>query len=500
MTVGRVRLGAARVQRLDVAAAVVITGVMLAPWAPLAAAGLAVGVATAMACPLLGLLAAAWAVPFGSAAALPMGAVALTPAPVLLALTAFGWALSAAARRRLPVVPAAGRVVLSGLAVFVAGLALSALAAPDIAAGGAEVVRWGLLGLALALAAALGPRRGVVLAVAILAAGAAEAAVGAAMAVQRVGPEAFAVLGGRIYRAHGTFGQPNPFAGYMNMVWPVGLALAWTALVGDGARARGGPPRTRLPLGRGLAVFGAGAAGLCGVALVLSWSRGGWLAAAAGGGTMALAWVARAWGGRVARRRSLAVAWAASTLGVALLLAGAVDRIPAGIGDRLGSISRTFAVWGVADAEVTDANFATVERVAHWEAAAAMWAERPWLGHGPGTYAEIYPRFRLPRWSDPLGHAHNIYLHLLAESGLVGLACYFVFFGAALAAILRAVWHPTGQFEAALGLGLAGVWGALAFHSLLDNLYVHDMTIHLGLLLGVLSGQRGRAPALGGQG
>ncbi|MCE7937703.1 MAG: hypothetical protein DYG90_03710, partial [Chloroflexi bacterium CFX6] len=173
MTEGRVRLGAARVQRLDVAAAVVITGVMLAPWAPLATAGLAVGVATAMACPLLGLLAAAWAVPFGSAAALPMGAVALTPAPVLLALTAFGWALSAAARRRLPVVPAAGRVVLSGLAVFVAGLALSALAAPDIAAGGAEVVRWGLLGLALALAAALGPRRGVVLAVAILAAGAA---------------------------------------------------------------------------------------------------------------------------------------------------------------------------------------------------------------------------------------------------------------------------------------------------------------------------------------
>ncbi len=443
---------------------------------------------------------------------MPAGVAALTPAPIGLALAAFGRALAAAARRTPLGVPASARLALGGVAVFLAALVASSLAAADIAAAGVEVARWGLLGLALALAAMLDRRAGVALVAVILVAGAAEAVMGAAMAVRRVGPEAFAVLGGRLYRAHGTFGQPNPFAGHMNMVWPIGAALAWTTLVGgrasrraagrgcgdQGARSeRGSPAGAGTTASRALAIVGTLAAGLCGIGLVLSWSRGGWLSAAVAGGAMLLAWFAGAWRGGAMRWRILGVTWAGLTVVVALLVAGAVDHIPASIGERLGSIARTFAVWGVADVEVTDANFATVERVAHWEAAAAMWTDRPWLGQGPGAYADAYPRFQLPRWSDPLGHAHNIYLHLLAEGGLVGLAGYLVFYFAGLAAILRAVWRPTGAVEAALGLGLVGVWAALAFHSLLDNLYVHDLTIHLGLLLGALAGQRDAAPSAG---
>ena len=33
------------------------------------------------------------------------------------------------------------------------------------------------------------------------------------------------------YRAHGTFGQPNPFGGYMNMVWPLGAGLLLAVIV-----------------------------------------------------------------------------------------------------------------------------------------------------------------------------------------------------------------------------------------------------------------------------
>lgn len=513
--------GLARLGRLELAVAGLSAGVLaVAPWPIIVVGALAAGAMGMVAFPFLGLVAAAWAVPFGSLAAMPTGAAALTPAPVGLALAAFGRALAAVARRTPLGVPAAARLALGGVGVFLATLVASSLAAADITAAGVEVARWGLLGLALALAAMLDRRAGVALVAVILVAGAVEAVMGVALAVRRVGPEAFAVLGGRLYRAHGTFGQPNPFAGYMNMVWPIGAALAWTTLVGgrasrnaaghrrrnrDALRGRASPACTRTtapprpaPIAsRVLAIVGTLAAGLCGVGLVLSWSRGGWLSAAVAGGAMLLAWFAGAWRGGAMRRRVLGVTWAGLTVVVALLLAGAVDHIPASIGERLGSIARTFAVWGVADVEVTDANFATIERVAHWEAAAAMWTDRPWLGQGPGMYADAYPRFRLPRWSDPLGHAHNIYLHLLAEGGLVGLAGYLVFYFAGLAAILRAAWRPTGEVEAALGLGLVGVWAALAFHSLLDNLFVHDLTIHLGLLLGALVGQRDAAPSAG---
>ena len=68
--------------------------------------------------------------------------------------------------------------------------------------------------------------------------------------------------------------------------------------------------------------------------------------------------------------------------------------------------------------EVTDENWAILERLAHWHAAWAMWGEHPWLGVGIGNYAFVYPRYALPRWSDPLGHAHNYYLNVADELGV----------------------------------------------------------------------------------
>jgi O-antigen ligase len=138
----------------------------------------------------------------------------------------------------------------------------------------------------------------------------------------------------------------------------------------------------------------------------------------------------------------------------------------------------------VADAEVDDASFATIERVAHWEAAAAMWSDEPWLGQGPGQYEIAYTRFRLPLWSEPLGHAHNYYLHLLAEAGIVGLAGYLVFFGACAVLALRRAIMPRSAMEGALALGLVGVLTGIAVHSVVDNVYVHETTVYLGLLLG----------------
>jgi putative inorganic carbon (HCO3(-)) transporter len=473
-------------------------------WLPPAAlaAGLAgVGSLAILAAPLLGLALAAFGVPFGSLVPLPLGAGALTVTPIALALAALGWTLAALARRRLPGIPRASRPLLWPLGVMLLCLAAATWMAPDLLEAVFDAARWLLLGLALVLAAALAarPRRLQALLLAVLAAGTAAALAGIFTTFRGDGPAAFAVAGG-LYRAYGTFGQPNPFAGYMNMVWPIGAALALVAVVplASGRRAsdRGAAP-AESPGGQGsveveedrgipgvLAAASLVAAGASGLALLLSWSRGGWLAAVVGAGVMGLVWLVAVLRDHRLRSRALALLWFALVAAGLLLVAGAVQ-VPQGIADRLASIGETFAVWDVGDAEVNDANFATIERVAHWEAAAAMWSERPWLGQGPGHYPIAYAAFQAPRWSDPLGHAHNIYLNFLAEAGLVGLAGYLLFFGAAFLCALRAALRPRTALEAALGLGLAGVLGALAFHSLLDNLYVHDLTVQLGLLLGL---------------
>jgi O-antigen ligase len=63
-----------------------------------------------------------------------------------------------------------------------------------------------------------------------------------------------------------------------------------------------------------------------------------------------------------------------------------------------------------------------------------MFADAPLLGHGPHTFADLFGRYRdstiLPAWAPPVrpSHiwAHNLYLELLAERGIVGLMSFVV--------------------------------------------------------------------------
>ncbi|HRJ45394.1 MAG TPA: O-antigen ligase family protein, partial [Caldilineaceae bacterium] len=175
---------------------------------------------------------------------------------------------------------------------------------------------------------------------------------------------------------------------------------------------------------------------------------------------------------------------------------------------------------------VTDENFSVIERLAHWLAAVRMWEMAPWLGVGPGNYATLYPDVRLPLWEDALGHAHNIYLNVLAETGLIGLTAYLLMW----AGIVGWLWrrtrqqlagsvtveppHPTpphsregtgatpspqwgrlgggeqlhGGWERALLVGVLGVIAHLSVHNLFDNLYVQGIHLHIALWLGAAAG------------
>lgn len=526
-----------------VASVVLAAAIALAPLEALAAAVAAALAGLVLVRPGVSLLAIAFAVPFGDVVRVPFGPGSLTLTPLILACTV---AITAARTLVIPAEPRPARsraeiALWLGVAASLLAHAASAWRAPSLEASIVESARWVELGLAAAVAirilrvprpgwrelaaappAASRPRAAPRmrsarwLAASLLAAGSAQAAFALWMAYRGIGPEAFAILGGRLVRAHGTFGQPNPFGAYMNLVWPLAAALVvercltWTGTTPSAIDSAN--DRVPWPLA-GAAVA---ALGLCGAALALSWSRGAWLAGAAAGAAMAAVWLialllrspgpsshdhpgrgrGRGQGQERARRSSRLPAFVVLyVLAVVVVGAAVLDapiRIPASVGDRLASITAGAAALDVEDAEVDDANFATIERLAHWQAARSMWADAPWLGQGPGHFELAYAEHRLPRWSAPLGHAHNYYLHALAETGIVGLVGHLALLAGLSVVALQAALGARSSFERAIGLGLVGALASACVHSVFDNVWVHEMTVHVGLLTGLAVAARGR--------
>jgi O-antigen ligase len=102
----------------------------------------------------------------------------------------------------------------------------------------------------------------------------------------------------------------------------------------------------------------------------------------------------------------------------------------------------------------------TQDRIYMWQTALRMIHDRPMLGHGINTFMANYLDYwvggeRMPRY------AHNCYLQMAAETGLVGLAAFLWLLWRVFARMWRALRAAGGSRERALLAGLAA--GLLAF-------------------------------------
>ena len=282
------------------------------------------------------------------------------------------------------------------------------------------------------------------------------------------GPEHFAIGAGR-YRAYGTFEQPNPYGGFLALNGALLVGLVLVPLV-EWAQARwaGRSHSFRYWLWGGLGA----ALLLVGGGLLASWSRGAWLGFGA-----ALLVIAAA-----LPRRS---GW--GLLLILLILVGGLGlyttgRLPAALSTRLTGFLSYTRFEDVRGAPINDANYAVMERMAHWQAALEMWRANFWLGVGLGCYEPAYSNYALINWPIALGHAHNFYLNLLAEVGLLGLSSYLIFLGGLLFSLWLATRRLAG-WRRGLALGLLGAFTHFAVHSLVDNLLVNNVQLQLGVML-----------------
>lgn len=176
-----------------------------------------------------------------------------------------------------------------------------------------------------------------------------------------------------------------------------------------------------------------------------------------------------------------------------------------------GYISR---IWNTQASSLEDfliANSAGARAAYGWSAL-AVYGEHPWLGVGPGA-AGMYMYRDLPDWSMTVvpeiarqlspdsslyPNPKNLYVRLLAETGLIGFFLFVAFQLNLLGEALSALRQPetTARFLAAAGIF---TWFALIVYNMTqDSLAIPNLWINLGILAGMSAGLVAAAKAAPG--
>jgi O-antigen ligase len=267
-------------------------------------------------------------------------------------------------------------------------------------------------------------------------------------------------------RAQGTFHNPDHFADYMMLAFPMSVTgvLSPESIV---------PRRWREPF----VVFAALVAVVCLVGLVISLSRAAWMAAALGLAAAAIAWSRRRPRDQVAHggRQSSAMLRVAVAGGLILVLAVAVVGTPATvrIGTRLG--------------ETAQHDESVLDRFAVWRDSLAMVRDFPLWGVGLGGWPELFTRYDRAPW-DPdyfWRETHNDYLQVLEEAGSIGFVLAAWILLSQVRALNRARCAVSSHRLALVAAAIAAAVGA-AVHELFDfSLQVPANALVLVVILGL---------------
>jgi O-antigen ligase len=264
-------------------------------------------------------------------------------------------------------------------------------------------------------------------------------------------------------RASGFYVCPNHLAGLLEVLGVFGLSMVcWSRW----------PTWTKLLIGYGACI--------CYVGLVLTASRGGYLSAAASllvFGLLSLA---------ILRRASASLFWRVGGISTLAVLVIAIVVV--------FFVHKSDFLSGRAQNVFDKTNM----RVELWKAAIQEWKLSPIVGTGSGTYLYYGRQFRSQRVQVDPTHAHNDYLHLLAEYGIFGLAGFFLFLGCHV----RRGWKNFVQLGLrrvafssrllsngmALQVGALSALSAYVAHSFVDfNLHIPANVLLLAFVFGVLA-------------
>jgi len=234
-------------------------------------------------------------------------------------------------------------------------------------------------------------------------------------------------MGGWIY---GPYVNHNHYAGLMEMLVPIPLVLSLTRLASSKART-------------GAAAAAAVMAGT----IFLSGSRGGMMAI-----VVELAILA---GLLIKQKRGLRTA-----IGMSVFMVIVVGLL-VWIGG--GELSRRIATVGPEHTELAGdiRNYINRDGL-------RMFLKRPILGWGLGTFPVVYPEFRTFYTNFFVNEAHNDYLQLLVETGVLGFATMLWFLATIFMRGMKKIRNWEGEMSGAVALAcLLGLSGILV-HSAVD--------------------------------
>ena len=230
-----------------------------------------------------------------------------------------------------------------------------------------------------------------------------------------------------------TFGNHNHFAGYLEMVIPLGLGLFLSRM------------------SRVSALFLLFAVAFMTSAWILTLSRGGWASLTAGLLVMVILFVKDVF---FVRKKIVVALFCLFLLTFVALLASTP------VVERIQSLEQKQEVSTLKD------------RTTAWKGIYRMIQDHPAMGTGPGTFGTVFVQYQPPGFPFRYFNAHNDYLQFTAETGLLVLPVIAWMLLVQLSAGMRRLKHQSGLIRGAALGSLAGL-SALLVHSFFDfNLHI----------------------------